>query len=296
MLGACASPVGVSVTHNSASAVTAIVPAAKIQVFDAGARIEKPYDIIGRVSTMAFGLEQNRSLQAQCIEQMKTEAAKLGANAIIGLYTIGNKHWADGTNVGFFNMSIGGAIPESLQGLAVRFLEPGQAPQNPRADFIIQLLDLEITAAETGKADFAKRASYRQIQSILTTKGYYVIPYAQQAARHTMREITEATTEELDRMVSSNAALIVGLKFIKKNRSSAILVNFETDHFEAAMFSRKEGKINWNSTGDGSSSIGSLLDLMLPHEKQASAIAKAMQEMFMPTFPWRASSFSQIKL
>ena len=243
-----------------------------LKVYELGDSVARPYEIVGVVSATG----QRAGVRSKARKKMLSEAANLGAEALVGYY------YEEETTV-----STGDA--DGWAGaLAVRFLPTGAAAPAP-AKAVVALPHAAIGADfGTGrKAEKADAIARKHARLLLAKKGYYAVLTDDKLAPGFPDGLVSLNATARMNYGSPDADLVLAVNLGDRHAFNAILVAAASQVVGTALYSKSANAVTWQNKGKGGSfditEIGAtwgIGHLFVPSAKTIRSVHAALANAF----------------
>jgi hypothetical protein len=238
LLAGCAAPLEQTV------AVPGRTPVARpdqVKVFKRGETPPEPYEILGTVGSVAMGKGMKYVPPKKALKQMKTEAASMGANTLVGFFadddrTHSSAWWA--------------------AALAATMPSPGAQAVPDRKPIVVALPRPTFEEPTTNASPKSpERTCQRFAEYSLIARGYY--PQTLDGPLPlTFSELKTLPEAELMACGGPDTDLILLINHTGTSRRYYLLVNSRGDTYEAVLFSKRSRQVVWEQAGGGGATEG----------------------------------------
>lgn len=221
-------------------------PGNPVQVFKQSEPVSKPYEIIGVVSAYSQNGDAV-AIKGKALKRMQTEAANLGADALVGYYEdieniVTAANWASA--------------------LAVRFVDSKELPKQNVGGFLVAIPHVLLTDTKVGNPKQSDKWGQKLSQLILTQKGYYATIVDESVSENFLAGMNTLEPVQLDRFGGAETDLVLGIQFVKKERANIILIAAESNVIEFALYSKSRKNITWTGQGSGTATAGWIINMV----------------------------------
>lgn len=246
---------------------SAAAPATKpLKVYQLADRVDRPYEIVGVVSTTG-----NRgNVRTKGRAQMLAEAAAMGAEALVGYYyddekTASTDAWA-------------GA-------LAVRFLSPGSAPPLPsKAVVVIPHAAIGEDFGTGKKAQNADAIARKLARFLLAKKGYYAVFADEMLNSEFPDDLKKLDASRRLQFGNPDADFILALSLGRRHAVNILVIAGASQAVGTALYSKTANAVTWQNKATGSGGdLGAgfgLGHLFVPSAKTIQSTRAALEKAF----------------